>query len=188
MNTEVKTRSKRESVDIGIVIERREIDNPWQDYVWSPVAAIVGAEPMDPTDEWLELRRGEDWVHYHAGTLTLELFPGETEGYRSNLSEDQPFIYVVLNPGEEADEPEVMPFLATACPYEAAGYTEDSEQIVEGVPMPPEVVAWVLDFVERHHVEAPFPKRKQKKAYDPRKGNLRDQHRPGLETPKGTRQ
>lgn len=181
MNTETKTK-ERESVNVGIVIERREIDNQWQDHVWSPVAVIVGAEPMDPADEWLELRRGEDWVHYHAGTLTLELFPGETEGYRSNLSEDQPFIYVVLNPGEEEDEPEVLPFLATACPYEAASYTEDTEQIVEGVPMPPEVVAWVLDFVSRHHVEAPFQKRKQKKAYDPRKGGFRQQPL------KGTRQ
>ncbi len=54
--------------------------------------------------------------------------------------------------------------------------------------MPPEVVAWVLDFVERHHVEEPFVKRKQKKAYDPRKGGFRDQHRPVLETRKGTRQ
>ncbi len=176
----------RQSIDVGIVIERRRIDNPWQDHVFSPVAVIVGAPPMDAAGEWLELRRGDDWVHYHAGTLTLELFAGETEGYRKNISEDQPFIYIVLNPGEEDGEPEVMPFLATACPYEAESYTEDTDQIVEGVPMPPEVVAWVLDFVDTHHVDVKFEKRKQKKAYDPRKGSFRDRHRRRIG--KGTRQ
>lgn len=77
----------------------------------------------------------------------------------------------MLSPGEEADEPEVIPLLATACPYEAESYTEDSEQIVEGVPMPPEIVAWIQDFVDQYHVDVPFKKRKRK-PYDPRKGGF----------------
>ena len=163
--------SADDSILVGIVVERREIDNLWQDYIWSPVAVIVGAQPMDPTDEWKELRRGEDWVHYLAGTLTLELFAAETDGYRTNLSNPQPYIYIVMTPGEEADEPEIMPFLATVSPHEAEGYTEDSEQIVEGVPMPQEMVAWVSEFVDKHHVEVPFKKRKRK-PYDPRKSGF----------------
>jgi len=172
---------KRESITVGVVIERREIDNPWQDHAFLPVAVIVGAPPMEASNEWRELRRGDDWVHYHAGTLALDLHAGETEGYRKNLTEDQPAVYIVLTPGEEADEPEVMPFLATVCPYEAESYTEDTDQIVEGVAMPPEIVAWVLDFVDRHHVDVVFKKRKNK-PYDPRKGGF--QRRP----PKVTRQ
>lgn len=172
----------RQSIDVGVVIERRAIDNPWQEYEFSPVAVIVGAPPKDAHEEWQELRRGDDWVHFHAGTLPLELFAGETEGYKKNLSEEQPSVYIVLNPGEEADEPEVMPFLATACPYEAESYSEDTEQIVEGVPMPPEVVAWVLEFIDAYHVDVAFKKRKQKKAYDPRKGGFRSR------VEKGTRQ
>ena len=157
-----------ERIDLGIVIERREIDNPWQDYSWTPVAVIPGAPHRDSTDEWLEVGRGEGWVQYHAATLELELFRGETDGYRTNLSEDQPFVYVVLTPGEEEDEPEVLPFLATVCPYEAEGYTEDSEQIVEGVPMPTELAVWVQDFIAKYHVDVKFKKRKRK-PYDPRK-------------------
>jgi len=157
-----------ERIDLGIVIERREIDNPWQDYSWTPVAVIPGAPHRDAADEWLEVGRGEGWVQYHAATLELELFRGETDGYRTNLSEDQPFVYVVLTPGEEEDEPEVLPFLATVCPYEAEGYTEDSEQIVEGVPMPTELAVWVQDFIAKYHVDVKFKKRKRK-PYDPRK-------------------
>jgi hypothetical protein len=161
-----------ESIAVGIVIERREIDNPWQDYVYSPIAVIVDAPPMEVTHDWRELRRDDNWVHYHSGNLSLDLHAGETEGYRKNVSEDHPAVYVVLTPGEEADEPEFMPFLATVCPYEAESYTEDTDQIVEGVLMPPEIVNWVLDFIDRHHVDVVFKKRK-KKAYDPRKGGIR---------------
>jgi len=77
-----------------------------------------------------------------------------------------------MTPGEEADEPEIIPMLATVSPHEAEGYTEDSEQIVEGVPMPPEMVAWVREFIVKNHVEEPFKKRKRK-AYDPKKDGFR---------------
>ena len=164
--------SVRETIPLGIVIERREIDHPWQDYIWVPVSVIPGAPPMETTDEWKELQHGDGWIQYHAGTLELELYSGETDGYRTNLSNPQPYVYIVLNPGEEADEPQIMPFLATVSPNEAAGYTEDSEQIVEGVPMPQEMVAWVSEFVDKHHVEVPFKKRKRK-AYFSRKSGFR---------------
>ncbi len=72
---------------------------------------------------------------------------------------------------------DVVPFLVTACPYEAESYIESGDEIVEGVPMPDVVLAWVEDFVEAHHVEEPFKKRKRK-PYDPRKGGF-DQGRGG---------
>ena len=103
-----------DSIPVGVVIERREIDNPWQDYTLAPVAVIPGAPAMATTDEWKELQRGEDWVHYHAGTLTLELFVGETDGYRTNLSNPQPYVYIVMTPGEAADEPEIIPVMPEA--------------------------------------------------------------------------
>ena len=93
-----------DSIPVGIVVERREIDNPWQDYTFSPVAVIPGAPPMETTDEWKEIQHGDGWIHYHAGTLELELFRGETDGYRTNLSSPQPYRYIVMTPGEEADE------------------------------------------------------------------------------------
>jgi hypothetical protein len=161
-----------ESIALGVVVERLEIDNPWQDYVFSPIAVIVDAPSMNVTDVWRELRRDDKWVHYHAGNLRLDLHAGETEGYRKNLSEDHPAVYVVLTPGEEVNDPEFLPFLVTVCPYEAESYTEDTDQIVEGVLMPPEIVNWVMGFVDRHHVDVVFKKRK-KKAYDPRKVSIR---------------
>jgi len=163
--------SALEQLSVGIVVERREIDNPWQDYSWSPAGVLPGVQP-DGDGEWKLLREGEGWSHFLAGTLEIELFRGETEGYRYNLSNDPARIYIVLCPGEEADDPEVIPFLATVCPYEAESYSENGEDIVEGVVMPDEIVGWVQAFVDKYHVDQPFKKRKQKKAYDPRKGGF----------------
>ena len=133
---------------------------------------LIAEHGVDP----LSVPHGADFVTeeaFHAATLELELFPGETEGYKTNLSNFQPHVYVVIAPGEEADDPEVVPTLVTACPYEAESYMEDSEMIVEGVPMPEELAAWIGAFVETFHKDEVFKKRKNKKAYDPRKGGFR---------------
>jgi hypothetical protein len=164
--------SRGEHMPVGVVLERRRIDNPWQEHSWRAVAAIPGTPPGEP---WRILAEGEDWVHYMAGTFEVELFPRETEGYRANLSQPVPALYVVIRPDEGEEEGsgghEVVPFLVTACPYEAEGYVESGDELVEAVAMPDPIVAWVQDFVARHHVEVPFKKRKRK-AYDPAKGDM----------------
>ena len=141
---------------LGVVVERRELDNRWQRFAWQPVAVIPGAAPVAA---WRELARGERFVRWHAATLPLELHRTETEGYRANLSGKVPAIYVGLRQ-QSGGEHEYAPFLVTASPYEAACYGED---IVEAVPMPEGLIAWVQDFVRRHHVDEPFEKRKRDK-------------------------
>jgi hypothetical protein len=154
-----------EAMPLGVVVERREIDNPWQDHSWCVVAVIPGAPGIG---EWQRLASGPGWQRYHAATLTLELHRRETAAYRTNLSNDQPVVYVGLR--EVADSTEVdfdlAPFLVTASPYEAQDYLDSSEVIFEGVPMPESVIAWVQAFVDAYHVDEPFEKRKRKR-FDP---------------------
>ncbi len=152
-------------VPLGIVVERRAIDNPWIDHRWKAVGVIPGAAPLLPQDEWTLLRSGEDWVHYHAGTLALELFPRETEGYKLNLSQSPPRLFVVLRNGEDDDcAHEIVPFLVTACPYEAQDYLDSGEELVEAVAMPEGVIAFVQSYIDEHHIDQPFYKRKRKRA------------------------
>jgi hypothetical protein len=161
----------QESLPLGIVLERRRIDNPWKDFDWRPVAVIPGAPACDPEGDWRVLGEGEDWIHYHGGTLSLELFRRETEGYKVNLSHDPPRLFVVLRGGEDAEGPhEVVPFLVTACPYEAQDYLDSGEEIVEAVAMPPDVIAFVQTYIDRHHVDEPFKKRKRKRHDTEQKG------------------
>jgi hypothetical protein len=154
---------KSESLALGVVIERRKVDHPWKDHDWRPVGVIPGAPNLDPSGDWTVLREGDGWVRYHAGTLELQLFRAETESYRINLSQEPPRIFVVLRSNSEPDiAHDLLPFLVTASPFEAQHYLDSGEEIVEVVTMPAEVLALVRDFVETHHVEEVFIKRKRK--------------------------
>jgi hypothetical protein len=141
---------RQETLPLGVVLERRRIDNPWTEFDWKPVAVIPGAAACDPEGDWTVLREGEDWVHYHGGTLPLELFRRETEGYKTNLTYDPPRVFVVLRSGEDADcDHDVVPFLVTACPYEAQDYLDSGEESVEAVAMPADVIAFVQSYVDQ---------------------------------------
>ena len=153
------------TMPVGIVIERRKSDHPWQDYTWHPIGVLPNLAHT-ASERWKLLKEGDGWSHFLAGSLRLELYRGETEGYRVNLSQEPPVVYTVLRRGEEAEDMDVEPFLATVCPYEATVYLESSDEIVEGVPMPPEIFAWVTEFVERYHVDVPFKKRRNRRHDD----------------------
>ena len=156
-----------ETLPLGIVVERRRIENPWQDFDWRAVTVIPGAAELDPEGDWRVLGEGEGWIHYHGGTLTLELFRRETEGYKFNLSHQPPRLFVVLRSGEDADcDHDMVPFLVTACPYEAQDYLDSGEELVDAVVMPPDVTAFVQAYINQHHVDEPFKKRKRKR-HDP---------------------
>lgn len=156
---ETEKLDRTETMPLGIVLERRRGITPWQDTVWRPIAVIPGAPPV--TGEWRVIREGDGWAHLHAATLTLELFRTDTEGYKVNLSQEPPRVWVVLR--RDADGSGVVPFCVTVSAHEAEAYQVSGGEIVEPVPMPPEVMALVIDFVAQHHVEVTFEKRERKR-------------------------
>jgi len=148
------------SIPIGVIVAREDIDSKWEDHVWRPIGVLPGAPEID---EWTELRRGDGWVHYHAATVRLELFRKETDSYKFNLEGQEPVLYIVLSDEDDEDESDrpLSVHMVTACPYEAGDYLDSGEQIVEPVTMPPEVIALVSNFIDEHHVEEKFKKRKR---------------------------
>lgn len=160
-------------MSLGVVLERRPSCNQWTDHDWRVDSVLPGASQIT---DWIEISRGSDkisdWVKFHAATLPLEIFSKETEGYKYNLTLDQPSVFVVLRNSDYEEQGEyaheVFPFPVTVCPYEAQDYLDSGEEIVESVPMPLPVVAWLNEYIEQHYVEEPFKKRKRKE-FDPRK-------------------
>ena len=146
------------SIPLGIVLQRTPGVTRWAAHVWKAVAVLPGAGQAD----WHELRRDGDAVEYHAGTLPLELFRTDTEAYLHGLSAKVPAIYVVMR-----DAPGDSPLdlvLVTASPYEAQDYADTGEEIVEKVAMPDGLIAWVRDYVEVHHEDEVFIKRRRDKS------------------------
>lgn len=151
--------SKSQSMPMGIVIRRLPGVTRWAKWVWKPVSVLPGAGEA----EWQILRQEENAVEYHAATLPLELHRTDTEAYRTALSEKTPSLYVVLRESDSPTRPmEVL--LVTASPYEGQDYADTGEEIVEKVPMPPGVIAWIDKFVRQHHEDERFIKRRRDKA------------------------
>lgn len=170
----------KDSVPLGVVLEKRAVENRWIKHAWRAVAVIPGAPALDAEGTWRSLRSGQgdgtdedgDWEHFHAGTLACDLFRKETEGYKVNLSQEPPRVFVVLRAGVDLEVAhEWVPVHVTVCPYEAQDYLDSGEDLVEPVVMPPDLVAFVQAFVDRHHVDQPFYKRKRK-PHDPRKAGF----------------
>lgn len=144
-----------ESLPVGVVVTRRRIGHPWQEFSWHATEAVPGAPDVV---EWRLLRQADAKTAYLAATLPLDLYPGETADYRHNLSQRQPMIYVVMRCDAADGERPIRPFHVTASPAEAQDYL-DGDEVVDAVPMPEEVAAWLQDYVARFHVERAFVKR-----------------------------
>ena len=146
----------QEQIMVGVVMERHVIDNPWRRHDWRTVAVVPGAAGFT---EWQEMARGAQWPRFYAANLPLTLYRKETEGYRVNLSQPSPSLYVVLR---GLDEEHPTPFLVTVCPYEAGDYEVSGDERADKVPMPSEVLALVGHFIDAHHTDERFTKRQRK--------------------------
>ena len=152
-----KTDSRSIELPVGVVMRRRPGVTRWQKWAWTPTALLPGAGPA----EWKLLREDGDTAEFHIGTLPLTLWRTDAEAYRVSLAEPVVCAYVILSPAT-GDWPYRLK-LITANPHEAMQYADGGEDLVEKVPMPPAMVAWLQEWTDQHFVEEPFVKRKRKR-------------------------
>ena len=154
------------SREIGIVLRRRVIDNPWINHIWSPVTVF---EQVPATAPWTVLSQDADTTLYYAGSSTIDLFSTDTANYRDNLADGAPLIWVALRCQDGGSELELTK--VTADPTEGEAMFESGIDVMGTVPMPPDIASWIAAFVDEFHIEQLFHKRKRDRAnVDPRKG------------------
>ncbi|CFX17372.1 conserved protein of unknown function [Candidatus Filomicrobium marinum] len=155
------------SIPLGVVIARERISHPWQEYRWRPISVFLDAPSID---DWRELRRTDDVVHYHAATLPLELHRKETTAYCVNLANGEPSVYVVTREDPESgSEHPLDVHLVTASPFEAQPHASMGLDSVDCVAMPERLVFIIRDFIDKHHVEETFKKRRREPHLEPEK-------------------
>lgn len=147
----------RDQRTIGVVIARRPLRGPWASHAWLPVA-VLPAAPDLPVGTPLG-RDGEDETFY-AGETELFVYAQATGHYRDNLTAERPSVWVALRPVGEG----VELASATLDPYEGEALAESIGDVVEAVPMPADLQAWLSAFFEAFHVERPFFKRQRDRA------------------------
>lgn len=159
-------------IPVGVVVERRKARSIWVDFLWRPVSVFVGIPSAAP---WTPLDTSAEKTLFYAGEAMIELHRTETANYRNNLASGAPALWVALRPVPSERPYEIL--AVTADPAEGEAFTEAGSNVVETVPMPPEVVEIVAQFIAAHHIERPFVKRRRQPA-EPllaRRGNGREQ-------------
>ena len=144
--------------EVGIIVARRRLKGPWASHVWMPVAALPAAAQAEP---WTKLSETEEEATFYAGAYEVSLHIGETAHYRDNLVSGRPSLWVSLR--ATAEDTYAIASV-TADPYEGESMAEGIGEIVEAVPMPPELQAKLLAFFEAFHIERTFEKRKRDRA------------------------
>lgn len=145
----------KEFLRLGVLAIRRPPVTRWGTGELRPVA-VLGSEPATPPHTAVSTEAGvETW---YLGASDVVLWSGDTGHYRDNLSSGRPSVWVALRATDPARAEIVC---VTLDPYEGEGLASDLDLIVEAVPMPDSLRARLEAFIEQHHVEMPFHKRKR---------------------------
>ena len=144
------------SRQVGVVLRRRSIDNPWIDHMWSPAMVL---DDVPDTAPWTVLSSEPDATIYYAGAASIDLFSSDTANYRDNLADGAPRLWIALR--RQDGGPELELTKVTADPTEGEAIFESGCDVIGTVAMPPEIAAWIAAFVDEFHVERAFHKRQR---------------------------
>lgn len=145
---------------LAVVMQRRTSKNRWQSEFWEPWSVLESSEPQGPARMLVDKAGVAQWLH---PGFDLTLHRDEAEGYYMNVSSIAPKVFVLWRMLEEnelkGDSTRAVPVLVTAS-YDEAGRWMDGGHSVDNVPMPPEIFAWVGEYVEKNY--KPEPKKRSK--------------------------
>ncbi len=145
----------QQTLRVGVLAIRRPPVTKWG----AGELRASGVLPQEPEAAPNTLLGSENDVEtWYLGGRDLVLYSGDTGHHRDNLASGRPAIWVALR-GDDPAKAQIVN--VTADPYEGEGYASDLDLKVEAVPMPEAIRARVSAFIEAHHVEMPFKKRKR---------------------------
>ncbi len=152
---------RQAEMPVGVLVEKRPAKSVWIDAIWRPVSVMAGEALAEP---WTPIAEEDDGtLRYWAGTERLVLYRGDTEAYRFNLQGD-PRIYVILRPRGGAGAVPYEVHLVTLSPYEAQDHLDSDEDIVEALPVVPQILEFLERFVAAQPDPPAFKKRRRDKA------------------------
>lgn len=177
------TRAERPVMVVGVVMRREKVVGPmsrWQSWRWLladvvpqeqlPPLPPLATTPGDPSSAIpIELDApavGEPaateaatahWLFPH---FPVTLYRDDAEGYFLNLNSPQPCFWVMWRLPEGGSDDALPEPQVVTLSYHDAGRWLDAQERVDQMPAPPEVVAWLAEFVNAHY--QPEPKRRKR--------------------------
>ncbi len=143
---------EKEDFPVAVVMQRRLTRNRWQSEIWEPWSVLPGYADADARRLLVNETGVQQWLH---PGFALRRHRDELEGYYLNVSSGNPKVFVLWRMEGDA----ALPLDVTAS-SEEGGRWLDGGHSVDAVPMPPEVFAWVGEYVETNY--RPQPKKRIK--------------------------
>lgn len=141
------------SCSVAVVMERAALVNRWASEKWEARGVVRDDAPRGTPCRVIV--RGERLTQYLFPGHVIALHRDEAEGYFYNISSPQPKVFVLWRMHDDVAQPERL----TVSYHEGARWM-DSDERVDGVPLPMDLLPWIAEFVERHYKPAPRePKR-----------------------------
>ena len=143
---------------VAVVVERIPLANRWASEKWQ-----IGAVERDdsPLEVAIKLSDDATGTRWRFTGFRIELHLSESEGYFLNITAPEPKIFVMwrmLDPERiGADGLSARPELVTVS-YNEAARLMDGGEMVDALPLPPDVLAWMQPFVAANY--KPETKRK----------------------------
>jgi hypothetical protein len=138
-------------------------NNRWQNVQWEASEVLCDASPAGSVEQ--TLARDEKRTRTVYPGHRIRLFRDEAEGYLYNILSPQPKVFVLWRMHDDVARPERL----TVSYHEGARWM-DSDEKVDGVPLPAELVPWIREFAEQHY--KPEPKKQKRYASNKDKGRM----------------
>jgi hypothetical protein len=133
---------------VAVVMDRIPLASRWASERWQP-SAVLPLEADMPAGVQ-RLACDPSTTKWRFDGLCAELHRSEGEGYWLNLTSPAPKAFVMWRPSDDGAEPAFRPHAVTLSYNEAARMLDAGEQ-VEGVPLAPELRAWMQPFVDANY-------------------------------------
>jgi hypothetical protein len=140
---------------VAVVMECIPLASRWQSEKWEAKGVVPDIFGSDPAPRTL----------YDDGRRREVLYPGfdirlsgeDLESYFMNLTSPEPKAFVLVRADDGAPRP-----ASVSLSYSRAAGWMDANETVDAVPLPPDLYAWLGEFVERYYSPRPRFKRERR--------------------------
>jgi hypothetical protein len=158
--TDTPTIPRAAPYPLAVIMERVPLEDRWATEKWEAKGILPDNSPPGSAERII-LDDGHTMQVLFPVALSLE--PAEAEGYLLNITSPEPKVFVLWRADDGTARPERL-----TVSYNEGTRWADSEENVDSVPLPADLVPWIAEYAAAHY--RPEPKKKPRYASSKDKG------------------
>ena len=148
---------------VAVVMERLALANRWQSERWEATGVVRDESPAGSPERVIVREKSVTRILFPGHSIRL--FRDEAEGYFLNITSPEPKVFVLWRMQDDVARPERI----TVSYHEGARWM-DSDERVDGVALPAELLPWIGEYVALYY--KPEPPKKRRYASNKDKGRM----------------